>query len=177
MYTPVLSKNKTKDNIRELILDSVNSLDAKYGRVLTLPCLDFTLEEQLSKTLKVHTIEREKVYYEQQLHLTRDNKRITNYHGDLLDHVLNKPYHYDFAYLDLCGCINKKMVAVLTLINCNNIALTITRRRELSRWTKNSEDRDDMYDKLFSSLGYRVQTQIKYINGKSPMCTYFITKN
>ena len=177
MYTPALSKNSTKNSIRELILDTVNSLDTKHGRVLTLPCLDFTLENKLSEKLIVHTVEREKLYYEQQLNITKHNKRITNYNDNLLSHVLNKPYYYDFAYLDLCGYISKEMVATLTLINCSNIALTVLRKREKARWSKYSENRDDMYTKLFNSLGYRITTQIKYTNNSSPMCTFFITKD
>jgi hypothetical protein len=177
MYSPILSENTTKNSIRELILDTIDNIDIKHGRVLTLPCLNFTLENILSEKLKVHTIEREYDYYNQQLRITKDNRRITNYHSTVLEHLINTNYYYDYAYLDFCGYITKEMVAALALINCSNIALTVLAKREKKRWTKYANNREEMYDRLFKSLGFKILTQIKYNNNGSPMCTYFITKN
>jgi len=176
MYNTELSQNNTKKHIRGLIKSRVSNMDIKYGKVLTLPCLDFTLEVELSKTHNVHTIEKYEHYYAQQIKMCKGSG-IYNIHSDLVTFLLKTNHYYDYAYLDLCGQISKDMIMALVAIKCDNLAITVMMARELKQWTKFSKNREDMYNKLFNSLGYRIETSIKYNNNRTPMCTYFLTKN
>lgn len=178
MYKPALSENTTKQHIRDIIKQRVKALDNKHGKILTLPCLDFTLELELSKTHNVYTVEREEAYYLQQLEITKDIKAIKPQHYSLLEYLLSKPtYQYDYAYLDFCGDISKEIIASLAYIQCTNIAITLMMKREKKRWTQFANtNRQIMHNNLFNSLGYRIKTSIKYNNNSTPMCTYFLTR-
>jgi len=175
MYSTDLSHSNIKQHIRNLIKSRVSNMDVKYGRVLTLPCLDFTLEVELSKTHNVHTVEKYEHYYTQQVKMCKGSG-IKNIHSDLTTFLLKTNNYYDYAYLDLCGQVSKDMIIALVSIKCNNLAITVLMRRERKRWSKYSKSKDDMYNKLFNSLGYRIETSIKYNNKGIPMCTYFLTK-
>ena len=177
MYQPRYSEKNVKGEIRSLLLNSLP--EPKYKNAVTLPCLNFELENILvERGYKVHTIEQDVQVYEQQLKLPM-GKRIYNYYISATEFFVTRyGNRYDFAYLDFCSQITKGMMTSLSHCNATVVGLTVLKARDIyAVELLDTMTRDQYYEHLFYINGYEIIDQVDYMGGThSPMCTFILTK-
>src|SRR6185369_9999338 len=127
------TNSNIKAEIRDYIYNKIEKVNPT--NCLTLPNLNFDLENKLSKISKVHCLEIDKNIYKQQKKLASNNITIKN--KEAFDYLKASKEKFGGLWLDFCGSLTPTIKNnLLWLVQSNKlekeaiIAITLLRGRE-----------------------------------------------
>lgn len=171
-YTSNLSLHIEKGNVRIDIMKEL-SIVKKYGRFLSLPCLNFEIEKYaLSLNYKVDVVEKNKTVYKEQLKHKQKNLKL--YNTDVKEFLERSPrLPYDVMYLDLCNSLSYSFMDILIRCTQRTPLLYITAMVQRSKHFKNIPGSDlEKLRRKFIENGWQIEKEFIYTNNRSKMTTF-----